>query len=119
MGRKKNLTVLKDRLAHVEREIAELSAYQAGDLYQLDDFDDEKEALVWALRKVEAEEIGPTDRVFLPVYSPATGKQVGNVQGEVIKVSGTGYLVRPFEGPYSGSQTGEWYPADKVKLVDE
>lgn len=113
MGRKKNLEALKNRLAHVEREIKELQTYQAGDQYQVDEFLAEKEALEWILRELGAEPFGAGDRVTLKVSDdPEDGDQP--VSGVILNVlPGDAYLVRPDEGqPFSDREL--WYSKDEV-----
>jgi hypothetical protein len=116
MGRKKNLAVLKERLAYVEGEVKELDDFQGADLHKLDALEDERVALEWALRKLEAEEICVADRVRLHVYPDKPSVQPE--QGEVIGHTAGGYLIRPFTGEYAGTKTGLWYSKDQVWLVD-
>lgn len=117
MGRKKNIDTIKTLIENLKSWIDGLKESDPQNYDLLDKWEDEVEALTWALRKLEAEEIGIGDRVRLYVYPDEPSEQPE--QGEVIGYSGGGYLVRPFTGEYSGTKNGLWYGADQVWLVDE
>lgn len=112
MGRKKNLQVLHKRRIHLQKVVDQMADTDTAK----DDFEDELDAIQWALTKLEAEEIGIGDRVTLYVYPDEKSHQPE--QGRVIGYAGDGYLVRPFTGPYSGPSGALYYPREQVKLVD-
>lgn len=113
MGRKKNLQALHNRRVYLKNKV---SGMADTDITK-DVFEDELEALEWALVKLEAEGIGVGDRVKLYVYPDEDSKQAE--QGTVIGHAGGGYLIRPSTGEYSGTLTGLWYSKDQVTLLDE
>lgn len=112
MGRKKNLQVLHNRRVHL-KQLLELVADTDN---AKDVFEDELEALQWALRKLEAEEISVGDRVKLYVYPDEESEQAE--EGVVIGHASGGYLIRPSTGGYSGTLHGLWYSTDHVTLLD-
>jgi hypothetical protein len=112
MGRKKNLQVLHSRRVYLKNKVAGMSDT---DLTK-DVFEDELEALGWALRKLEADEIGVGDLVKLYVYEDEESDQPE--EGRVIGYAAGGYLIRPSSGKYSGTMTGLWYAKGHVTLVD-
>lgn len=112
MGRQKNLEALGARRDYLKNKVAGMPDTDV----TKDVFEDELDALVWALRKLEAEEIGVGDRVKLKVYDDEEGHQPK--QGEVLGHVSGGYLIRPFTGPDSGTNVGLWYGKDSVWLVD-
>lgn len=112
MGRKRNLQVLHDRRVYLTKKVA---AMADTDMTK-DVFEDELEAIQWALRKLEAQEISVGDRVKLYIYPDEESDQPE--QGTVIGYAGGGYLVRPSTGMYAGTNTGLWYSNKHVTLVD-
>lgn len=113
MGRKRNLQVLHDRRVYLTSRVARMADTDM----TKDVFEDELEAIQWALRKLEAEKIGIGDRVKLYVYPDEPSEQPE--EGVVIGHAGGGFLVRPSTGEHSGTLHGLWYSKDHVTLVDE
>lgn len=113
MGRKKNLQVLHNRRVYLKNKVDSMADTDI----TKDVFEDELEALQWALVKLEAEGIGVGDRVKLYVYPDEDSEQAE--QGTVIGNAAGGYLIRPSTGEYSGTLTGLWYAKDHVTLLDE
>lgn len=105
--------MLHDRRVYLTNKVAALADTDI----TKDVFEDELEALRWALRKLEAEEIGVGDRVKLYVYPDEDSEQAE--EGVVIGHAGAGYLIRPSSGEYSGTLHGLWYSTDHVTLVDD
>ena len=114
MGRKKNLEVLGSRRDYLKQKVAKMADT---DLTK-DVFEDELDALEWALRKLGAEEISVGDRVKLYIFEDEDDPDQPE-QGTVIGHAGGGYLIRPSTGEYSGTKTGLWYAKDHVTLLDE
>lgn len=112
MGRKKNLDTLKRRQDYLTQTLALLAET---DTIRYS-FEDELDALNWALKKLEAQEIGVGDRVKLRVFEDEDSDQPE--QGTVIGYSGDGFLIRPATGPYSGPNGALYYPREWVTLVD-
>lgn len=112
MGRKKNLDVLKRRQDYLTQTLA-LLAETDTIRYA---FEDELDALNWALKKLEAEEIGVGDYVKLDTYEDEDSEQP--TRGHVVALVPDGYLIRPVSGPYSGPNGALWYSGDMVTLVD-
>lgn len=112
MGRKKNMEVLNVLRVSLRNKVAAMADTDT----TKDLFEDELEALEWALRKLEAEEISVGDRVKLYVYPDEPSEQAE--EGVVLGQAGNGYLIRPSTGVYSGTLHGLWYSKDHVTLVD-
>lgn len=118
MGRKKNLQALHNRRVYLKNKVAGMSDTDMAK----DVFEDELEALEWALRKLEAEgEIGIGDRVRLAVVDDPDGEEGHQPEeGTVLGRTGSGdWLIRPMTGEYSGTLTGLWYSKDNVELLDK
>lgn len=114
MGRKRNLQVLHDRRVYLQNKVDRMPDTDP----TKDVFEDELDALKWALKKLEAEKIGIGDRVKLYVYPDEDSEQAE--QGTVIGHAGNGsFLIRPATGAYSGTLHGLWYAKDHVTLLDD
>lgn len=116
MGRKKNLEAIRERISDLKESVAYWERHKYPNFELLDKHTDELEALEWALKKLEAEEISVGDRVKLYVYE-GEGPQAG--EGVVMGHTGNGYLIRPSTGEYSGTLHGLWYSEDHVTLLDD
>ena len=117
MGRKKNLEAIRARISDLKESVTYWEGHKYPNFELLDKHADELEALEWALKKLEAEEIGISDRVKLFIYEGEDSEQPE--YGEVIGYAASGFLIRPLSGPYSGTKLGLWYSTDHVTLIDE